>query len=386
MQAHPDRFLSKIQGYYLCTFGISASEKKTGVQAKIAAQIDAFCDAGLQCEFIEGVKPSSRLRRGLGSLPFISDGITWPDVELFRNASFVYIRRPMFSTREFIHFLRSIKSINPKIKTVIEIPTYPYDKELLSPLSLFAVLKDRKYRTQWKDCVDYIADMSRHPHIFGIDTLPISNGVNLNAIKPRKPSRPFGEVINMIFAGFFGPWHGVDLLIEGLQNYYANGGMRNIVIHLAGGGNLIEELKTLVESKSLSRHVVFHGVMDREALDDLYDECTLAVDSLALHRRGEDTLSSSLKSREYLAKGIPSVYAGKIDVYLDEKPDFVLELPSKETPTNIQRIIDFHDALYLNYDERNLISNIRAYAERTVSMEKSMHSVISFFRGENGRE
>lgn len=371
----------KKQGFYLCTFDVYASGKaKTGVEAKIVAQIDTFCDAGLQCEFIECKTPSSRVRRGLGSLPFISDGIEWPDIDRFSDASFVYIRRPMYSSREFVSFLRQVKQVNPEIRIVIEIPTYPYDKEMLSPLSFFAVMKDRKYRKQWKVNVDHIADMSRNSVIFGIDTLPISNGVDLSSIEVRKPSMGESEAINVIFAAFFGPWHGVDLFVEGLQDYYASGGTRNVILHLAGGGNLIDQLSGLVKNAGMEDHVVFHGAMDRNGLDELYDKCSLAVDSLALHRRGKDALSSSLKSREYLAKGMPSVYAGNIDIFMDDKPDFVHELPSAEHPVDIQAVVKFHDDLYSRYDEEELILAIRAYAENTVSMERAMRSVIEFFK------
>lgn len=373
---------SLLQGCYLCTFGIENGERPpSGVETKIAAQIDAFNDAGLQCRFLECVAPSSRLRRGLGSLPFISDGIKWPDLEQLGKLDFLYIRRPLYSSKEFLRFLAKARSANPGIKIVVEIPTYPYDKELSSPVTFFALRKERKYRQYWKKFVDGIADFSQHDEIFGIPTLPIRNGVNLKSISPRLPHGDSRDAIEGIFAASFGPWHGADLLIEGLYRYYEKGGKRDIVIHLAGGGSLIDELSSQVNTRGLERHVLIHGPLSRSELDCLYDKCTIAFDSLALHRRGQECLlSSSLKSREYLAKGIPSVYAGTIDLFKDEKPDFTLELPSEEKPLDFQKVVDFHDALYKKEAEEDLILRIRHYAEEWASMEASMESVIDFFQ------
>ena len=122
----------------------------------------------------------------------------------------------MFSSREFINFLRMFKRQNSCAKIIMEIPSYPYDNEYQSHELYFALRKDIKYRNQWRDYVDYIADLSGEKEIFSIQTLPIINGVDIDSLKTRRPSFNPEEPIHLIFSAFFGPWHGCDLLLKGL--------------------------------------------------------------------------------------------------------------------------------------------------------------------------
>lgn len=138
---------------------------------------------------------------------------------------------------------------------------------------------------------------------------------------------------NIVFTSFFEKWHGCDLLIRGLANYYIQGGKRNIRLHLAGGGSELPNLKDLTAKVNLTDRVLFHGILDRDASSALFDSCTLAVGSLGLHRIGL-TVASTLKTREYLARGIPFLYAGEIDVPMDRKSDFFLQIDSSERPVD----------------------------------------------------
>ena len=232
------------RGYYLACFGIDGDDAiSTGIAQKVGNQVNCFNDCGLKCEFIHCKQPLSKIRRGLGSLPGISDGIAWPSATSLRGADYLYIRRPLFSTREFLKLLREFRQQNPDAKIIIEIPTYPYDQELKTPELAFAYRKDRKYRKEWKHYVNRIADLSKHSDIFGIPTIPIVNGVDLKQIRARTPSYVPNGDINIVFTSFFEKWHGCDLLIRGLANYYIQGGKRNIRLHLAGGGSELPNLR-----------------------------------------------------------------------------------------------------------------------------------------------
>lgn len=364
-------------GYYLHSVDINDPARiKTGVDHKIANQIRCFNDAGIHCEFLCCPQAQSRLRRGLGSLPMVTDGIGWPSPSEVSGASFIYIRRPLFFSREMLHFLRGVKEIDPDVTIIVELPTYPYDAEMQKPDLFFAYRKDRKYRNKLAPYVDYIADLSGENKIFDIPVLHIFNGIDLNAARTRKLSLEKNGSIHVLCAAYFEPWHGCDLLIEGLANYYRNGGERNLVLHLAGGGSQIPALKKLVATLGLDEHVIFYGPLDKGRLDMLFDQCTLAVGSLGLHRRSDLHLDSSLKTREYLAKGIPFIYAGKVDVFENHPVDFCLGFKSTEQPVDIKRVIGFYDELYSKYDEVELIAKIRAYAKCNVSMQKAMQNVI----------
>ena len=66
----------------------------------------------------------------------------------------------------------------------------------------------------------------------------------------------------------------------------------------------------------------------------LYDRCHFAIASLGLHRIGID-VASTLKTREYLAKGMPFVYSGEVDVFRDEPAHFCMAVPADETPVDV---------------------------------------------------
>lgn len=364
-------------GFYLCDFNpYDSSGVPTGVDRKVIAQIDCFNSHGLNCSFIHAERPRGNLLRGVGSLPIMPDLINWPSVGELHGASYLYIRRPLFASREFLSFLKSFKEANPNAIVILELPTYPYDPELKIPVLLFAYAKDKKYRRRYSSYVDYIADLSGAKKIFDVPTLHIFNGLDLNDITVRKPSIGKSSVINIVQAANFSPWHGTDLLIQGLHDYYQSGGTREINLHLAGEGSEYKKLRCLVTDSDLSSRVHFYGMLDKQELYGLYDKCSLGVGCLAMHRRDVKTPDSSLKTREYLAKGMPFIYSGTVDVLGEQEIDFCLRFRSNEDPIDFYKVVNFYDGLYLNYGEIGVIDRIRSYANNTISIDRAMKSVI----------
>lgn len=370
-------FSERHKGYYICNFDpFESNHVLTGVDKKVISQINVLNSYDLDCGFVCCPYAGSKLRRGLGSLPFVSDGVKWPIASELKGSKYLYIRRPLYSSREFIEFLKAYKTVNPNSIILIEIPSFPYDGEFSSYEMYFALKKDRKYRRMWKLYADYIVDLSGQKTIFGMPVLPIINGIDLSKVSPRLPSRKSDHEINIIFSAFFAPWHGYDLLLRGLSDYYLAGGERKITLHLVGGGNLIDDISKLINKLNLSPHVILYGALSQVRLNEVFDQCSFAVGSLGLHRRSGDCRDSSLKTREYLAKGIPFMYAGTVDVFEKEPVDFCFQVPSLEKPIDFNSLIRFYDDLYKNESEDSLIRRIRAYAERNVSMDKAMKNVV----------
>ena len=370
---------SIISGYYICNTEINIDQPNTGIEKKILSQVDCFNHANLNCELLLVPNSGKQLRKGLGSLPGISDGYLWPRAPQLSNADYFYIRRPYYSSKEFITFLRDIRRENPKALIVIEMPTYPYDSEMNKPSLYFALRKDRKYRARWRQYVTLIANITAEKSIFGIQTIQIGNGIDLNKLQPRKPSLNAGspESVHIACIASFSPWHGYDLLLNGLDSYYRNGGNRDICLHFAGTGPALHQLKQIVShSNYLKDHAVFHGTLNAIQLDDLYNSCTLATGCLALHRRSENITDTSIKTREYIAKGIPFFCKGKIDCASSSIERYYLSLPSDESNINIQALLQFYDALYSEFSEQEVIANMREIAKNTVSMDIAMRNII----------
>lgn len=372
--------MSELYGYYLSDFNpYDSNRTQSGIDRKIISQIKSFNHAGLDCRHIEAVRPSSTLIKGIASLPAFPDFISWPDVNGLGSPAYLYIRRPAFSTRGFVRFLAEFRRHNPSALVMIEVPTYPYDEEFDTPQLFFALRKDRHCRRKWKSWVDCCVIPTAEQLVFGIPCVHIMNGIDLDEIAVRSPSYDPNGPIQIIFPASFAAYHGCDLLLRGLDNYYHEGGSREIVLHLAGEGSASASLHSLIGELHLGEHVVEHGMLDKSSLDKLYDSCTLAVGSLGMHRIGS-LLSGALKTREYLAKGVPFFYAGLIDVFERNPVDFCLQFESKEEPVDFRRVIEFHDWIYGREDEVSIIARIRQYAEENVSMNAAMSNVVDIIK------
>ena len=300
----------------------------TGVDRKVLSQIKAFNDLGVECRFRYCARPISFLKKAISCMPFASDGVDWPDAGELGELDFLYIRRPVYVSRDFLRFLKVFREQNPRAIVFYEIPTYPYDAEMKG-FNHLALLKDRHNRIKMNGLVDRIVDLSGQEQIFAIPTIQIINGIDLDQVAVRAPNAE-GTDLNLLFVAMFADWHAADRAIRGIDEYIRSGGVRNVVLHLVGGGDSISSLESLTHSLGLKDHVVFHGYCDADEMNGLYDACDMAIASLGLHRIGIE-MASTLKTREYLAKGIPFVYSGKIDVCEDSPVDFSLEVPADDS-------------------------------------------------------
>ena len=366
-----------IQGCYLYYHDILNIQDLWGSAKKILAQVKAFNNAGYPCDLLYCPQPETTWTKVLSCMPFASDGVRWPDPDEVSAYSFMYIRRPRFFSKELISFISKTKEKNPRIKVMIELPTYPYDGELKKPLLYPALIKDRRYRKRLKACTDRLTSMAKDEVIFGIETLYIINGIDLSIITQKEPA-PSLEPIHIIASSYFTSWHGLDRFIGGLAEYYKKAGTRrSMVLHVAGKGSVMDELKAQTKAGGLEDRVVFHGYCNVDELNALYDQSSLAIECLGLHRK-DLLLSSSLKSREYLAKGIPFICANDIDVFMDNPVDFCLRVPGDESPVDIDSVLDFYDRLYCAETQQDLINRIRLFADLHVGIDQAMKNVTDY--------
>lgn len=372
-----------MRGYYLHYRDIRDELRvQTGIDRKVAAQIAALNRADLNCEFRFCPQPETTSAMVASCLPFLSDGIRWPDPKSLADADYLYIRRPRFASRELIRFLKGFRALNPDALAVYEVPSYPYDREMSSPKLRLALAKDRRWRRELASYVSYAGDLTGSSELFGMPTVQLFNGVDLGTILPRRPSFDSHGPIDIACAAYFEPWHGIDRLIRGLAEYRAGEPVRSVRLHLAGGGSQLPVLKGLAARLGVEDCVEFLGPLGPDVLDGLYDRCTLGVEVLGAHRKGDPHfVSSSLKSREYLAKGMPFIYACDIDFLLREPADFCMRIPDDDSPVSIRDVVAFHNRLYGSCDESDLIARIRAYGERHVSIDAAMGKVIDLIKG-----
>ena len=110
----------------------------------------------------------------------------------------------------------------------------------------------------------------------------------------------------MIAVGAIAPWHGWDKLLFAIQDIR---GVLPCSVHvdIVGGGPGKSELEKLAVDLGINSLVTFHGFKIGKELTDLYELADVGIGSLAWDRIGVD-YASPIKSREYIANGLPVIY------------------------------------------------------------------------------
>ena len=290
----------------------------------------------------------------------------------------VYIRYGMADPL-FIQLLKLLKKSNDA-KILVEIPSYPYDKEcskLFMDQVNFTI--DRIYRKKMVKFVDRIVTFSDDKSIFGIKTIRISNGILVDNVRKRKV-RQGKRDIHLIAVAQFAMWHGCDRLINGMAKYYQTEGRRKVYFHIVGGGKILEEYKKLVSQNDLENYVIFHGEQYGDELDNIYDLADIGVECLGLHRRGA-LMCSSLKAKEYAAKGLPILTSCEMDQFQDKEYNFIKRFPATEEDIDIDEIVKFSDEI-LGKDKEFAVSvseMIRNFAKERCDIFRTFEPVLKFF-------
>ena len=195
---------------------------------------------------------------------------------------------------------------------------------------------------------------------------------------PQEPS------INICCVAMFAFWHGYERLIQGLYNYLQLSRNKRIIkIHFAGEGAELEKYKKLVASLGLEKYVRFYGRLDSKALQELYNSVDIGMNSLGIYKMG-GTVGMQLKTREYLAVGLPIVTGVHLDLHdYEEIAPYILEFPNEPSPVDMQKIVDFYDGLKLSsVDEATRIANyLHETGEKYLGMDAAMKNVIDYVRG-----
>lgn len=316
----------------------------------------------------------SKLKR---RVPFCAVDNKWTYTSEVDGYDFIFFRKSDIDYTVF-KFLKKIKNNNPCCKIIFEIPTYPYEKENFHGKKDFPLwVKDYVNRKRLIKCVDRIVTYSEDDIIFGIPTLQLKNGFDFSTVALRRISRDYNpNEINIIAVASFSEAHGYDRVLVGLGEYYKKGGMRNIQLHLVGGGVCIKQYEEIVERYHLDKHVIFYGWQSGIKLDEIYDKADVALDILAGVRKGIYSCSS-LKSRECVAKGLPIVGACKIDFISDDYP-YLLQIPHDDSPADMELLIQFVDNVYKKRTLEEVANEIREYGIQKCDIKTTLQPVVDY--------
>ncbi|MEE0692641.1 MAG: glycosyltransferase [Lachnospiraceae bacterium] len=357
-----------------------------GINKKITEQVNTFGEKGFHVDAVFRKNVHELVLSSKGGETLITDKLR-PPYKISASKylkkyikdkmyDYVYIRY-VFEDYQFHSLLKILHK--KKVPIVIEIPTYPYDAEFLDSLENKVVLAfDKIYRKRMWKYVDRIATFSKDQEIWGIPTIQMTNGLDFSKIRVRNCNQEYNGDINIIAVADLAKWHGYDRIINGIGEYYKGCHSRNIIFHLVGSGAELENYKLLVEKWNITDHVHFYGRLQGERLDNVYDKCNLAAECFGGHRKGLE-LSSSLKSREYMAKGLPIISSINIDVFLNKDLSFFYKFEGNESPIDMEKVVEFCDSVYSTNSVQQVSEIIRNYGENVCDIKVALQPVVKFF-------
>ncbi len=277
-----------------------------------------------------------------------------------------YIRYDL-SDKWFLAFMRDMKERN--IISVLEFPTIPYDGEIVNKR---VQIEDEYYRQQLSCYVDQCTSYGEFDSIFGIPCISLLNGVDLEQHPLHKLREPDGKIVLMAVAAM-SKWHGYERVIEGLADYYKNGGKEKVFFRLIGEGAETDKYRRLVCKYNLEEFVEFCGRIDGEALNHQYDDADIAIGSLAMYKKNV-IKGAPIKTAEYCVRGIPFIY-GYDDDGLTGNEEFVLQVSNDDQRLDIQTVIDFYNHLKSNHF---YVDRMRQYAIKKYSWSSILKEVIEY--------
>ena len=282
-----------------------------------------------------------------------------PIYEYAQNESIdlVYIRSFHNANPFTIHLIKQLKTMGARV--IMEIPTYPYDQEYVTPGMRVYLTIDRHFRHKLARELDAIITFSDKEKIFGVPTIRISNGIDFDAIPLKQRINDTSHELHLIGVAEVHYWHGFDRLIQGLAEYYLQEQSYKVFFHIVGqlsGERERQEIIPAIYNNGLTPYVILHGARYGKELDELFEQADLGIGSLGRHRSGIDKIKV-LKNREYAACGLAFTYS-ETDEDFDNMP-YVWKVPANETSMDIQKLIEFHQSIHLQPIEiRNSIANL----------------------------
>ncbi len=258
----------------------------------------------------------------------------------------IVLLRYGLSTPGFIKWLKLVKKYHPQSKVIIDMPTYPYDKEYNRWRGRLALLIDKYYSKRLKQYVDEMWHSGAEKEVFGISTKKLSNGIDWTEeqvkIHPRK--KPITDTFHLVAVAKWQYWHGLDRILKGMAEFNKeHSGIVRAVLTVIGEGAELERLKKLADRLDISPQLKWKGVLTGQALQEYIDKAHVGIGTLGLHRKGV-MIDSSLKHREYCLQGIPFVLSSK-DEDFGEELDFVHYVAADEIKIDISRLLDFYNGL-----------------------------------------
>lgn len=255
-------------------------------------------------------------------------------------------------------------------KLIVEIPSFQNKEKVLSSTRKVIMKVANHWNHKLQGMIDLYTAIGPDckGEINGRPAMNIENGICLDTI-PCREYHPQDE-IHLLALASMRSWHAYDRLLKGLGNYK---GSKNIIIDMVGGDNdgSLAEWKSLAEQLEINDKVRFHGPKFGDELTKMFQIADAGIATLGLHRTGI-TVGSVLKTREYMARGLPFIY-GYEDLSLPKDYPYTLQFPATEDPIDIEKVLNWVGDIR---NEKDVPQTMRRYAQDHMSWESIYKAVF----------
>ena len=131
------------------------------------------------------------------------------------------------------------------------------------------------------------------------------NGIDVKAIKMKSSSNKIDGSLSLVGVATIARWHGWEIVLNVISELKIEG--YRILFHLVGDGPEKNNLQNLAERLKIQDQVIFHGMLNSNQLENIYENSQLGVGTLDWNSIGVSE-ASPLKYREYLSAGLPFFY------------------------------------------------------------------------------
>lgn len=365
-----------------------------GIAKKIFGQLKTFKNSGIEIDYfnIAGwyYGQNSVIRKIERRLPFALFRPNKDIVKKVASYDFLYVRHSGSSKNLFL-VMNAAKRENPKIKILLEIPTYPYAGEAKTFGTLSMSVCNKVYIKKMSKCVDRIITFSDDDVIWGIPTIKISNAIDFDSVKRKTIKKCLtNKTIEIIACAQFTFWHGYDRALKGLLDYLIQPNEKNykLILHMVGDSTTNEPQKYkdfvnanrgIFKAKEEKGCVVFHGLQSGDELENIYDQCVIGLDSMGRHR-SKVYFNSSLKGKEYLAKGLVVISGVATEMDRDKDFKYYFRVPADDSNIDFNQIISFLENLLKKETLETIQLNIMQYAKDHFDYSSTMKNIIQYLR------
>lgn len=249
-----------------------------------------------------------------------------------------------------------------EMDSIISNPIKRAIRKFISYASASWVLMPANLIIQYADEAKWFSLGLRHK------TLKMGNGILITDDIPLTKAVWPNNKLNLIAVAQLADWHGYDRMLYALAELKKQNLPCEVTFTVVGDGKALPFLEKLANDLNLD-NVNFTGRLTGKDLDDVFANMHVGVAILGLYRVGANE-AAVLKTREYMARGLPVIAAGE-DPDFDDNCPYRIRVENGDEIASIIKMIKFLP---------KKLENFAPCAVREYSVKKlSLKSKVKYF-------